>query len=238
MLAQMDLNFDLMETEDTTNSADLSHLRNILGNSLKSLDQLRPPMGLPTGLAPLDDFLLWRGFPKGELSLIQGESGSGGTSLCLHAIAKLQQQQRWAAWINSGQELLPVSLQQYGVRLDRLLVVKEPDTQQKLFLTLQEMISSCLFDLIGCHFSEFTLKNHQLVKLKNLARQHQVALLFICPVADRVVPALFSLIIDCQRDFITVRRALHRPTPFSIEGGSLHAHLMSQLSSIPRLRLC
>jgi recombination protein RecA len=142
------------------------------------------------------------------------------------------------AWVNSDHELLPSSLVQFGIELQHLLIVRKPETAQKLFSVLQEMITSSLFDLVACHLPEFFLRNHQLVKLKNLARAHQVALVFITPQAERVLPSLFSLIIDCQRDFITIRRALHRPTPFTIEGGSLHAHLMSQFSGFPRLRLC
>lgn len=233
---------DLFDQDSSSGAANpdasLSHLKHILNNSLKSLDQLRPPAGVATGLAALDDFLLWRGFPKGDLTLLQGPSGMGATSLWLHAAARLHQNQRWAAWINSDQELLPNSLTQYGVQLQHLMVVRQPETSQQLFSVLQEMISSGLFDLIGCHLPEFPLKNHQLVKLKNLARAHQVALVFITRLAERVVPSLFSLIIDCQRDFLTIRRALHRPTPLTLDGGSLHAHFMSQITNIPKLQLC
>lgn len=220
------------------NETSLDQLKTILSHSLKSLDQLRPPSGVSTGMAPLDDFLLWRGLPKGDLTLLQGPTGTGSTSLCLHAIAQLHKQSRWAAWVNSDHELLPSSLVQFGIELQHLLIVRKPETPQKLFVVLQEMITSSLFDLVACHLPEFFLRNHQLVKLKNLARTHQVALVFITPQTERVLPSLFSLIIDCQRDFLTIRRALHRPTPFTIEGGTLHAHLMSQFSGIPRLRLC
>ena len=46
-----------------------------------SAENLQPPAGVPTGVNTLDDFLLWKGVPKGDLTLFQGSPGTGATSL-------------------------------------------------------------------------------------------------------------------------------------------------------------
>jgi recombination protein RecA len=213
----------------------LEELKEKLSPQLVPLHQLKPPAGLETGVDVIDDFLLWRGFPKGDLTLLSGEPGTGATSLWLQAAVRAQAQKKWVAWINSDWELLPSSLVHKNMNLQKLLVVRKPAENSQLFWILQEMISSCLFEMIGCHLPEGGLKNHQLHKLRKLARTHQVALVFVSysPRAS-FSSSLFSLVIDCQGDFYTIKRAAHRPTPFTIPGGLVHADLMSQLTTDSR----
>lgn len=204
--------------EKTVEIVDLENLRKQMGTSLRSLEQLKPPEGLPTGVELLDNFLLWRGIPKGDLSLFLGKPGTGATSLWLHAAREVHANNKWAAWINSDWTLLPNALLARQLNLKRLLVVEKPKEASQLFWILQEMITSSLFEMIGCHLPEALLKNHQLQKLKKLARTHQVALVLVSHVKNWKMNPLFSLVIDCNRDYLTVRRALHRPTPFVVTG--------------------
>jgi hypothetical protein len=222
--------------EDVEDSAALSleELKEKLSPQLVPLHQLKPPAGLETGVDVIDDFLLWRGFPKGDLTLLSGAPGTGATSLWLQAAAKVQAQKKWVAWINSDWELLPSSLVHKHLNLQKLLVVRKPGDDSQLFWILQEMISSSLFEMVGCHLPEGSLKTHQLHKLKKLARTHQVALVFVSYASRTFSAGLFSLIIDCQGDFYTIKRAAHRPTPFTIPGGLVHADLMSQLTADSR----
>ncbi len=222
--------------EDVEDSAALSldELKEKLSPQLVPLHQLKPPAGLETGVDVIDDFLLWRGFPKGDLTLLSGAPGTGATSLWLQTAARVQAQKKWVAWVNSDWELLPSSLVHKHLNLQKLLVVRKPAENSQLFWILQEMISSSLFEMIGCHLAEDSLKNHQLHKLKKLARTHQVALVFISYSPRPVSASLFSLVIDCQGDFYTIKRAAHRPTPFTIPGGLVHADLMSQLTTDSR----
>lgn len=234
-LSEIEIPEDLSPIEEIEeDELSLPELKEQLGIKLKSLNQLRPPEGLPTGLAVFDDFLLWRGIPKGELSLLHGKPGTGATSLWIEAAKKVHQEKKWAAWVNSDWELLPSNLEQKGIDLRRLLVVKKPEESSQLFWILQELISSSLFELIGCHIPEGSLKIHQLQKLKKLARTHKVAFVIISHAKRWVQNQIFSLVIDCQRDFFTVRRALHRPTPFHISGSLVYESLMSQLTTKPR----
>jgi replicative DNA helicase len=215
----------------------LEELRDKMSQQLVSLDQLRPPAGLATGIDVIDDFLLWRGFPQGELTLLSGEPGTGATSLWVQTAVKVQEQKKWVAWINSDWELLPSALTHKKINLQKLLVVRKPNETSQLFWILQEMISSSLFEMVGCHLPEKSLKNHQLQKLKRLARTHQVALVFITHSPQWLQSDLFSLVIDCQGDYFTIKRAAHRPTPFTIPGGLIYADLMSQLTTDTRTLL-
>lgn len=197
-------------------------------------EELQPPPGLPTGVSVLDNFLLWQGLPQGELTLLQGQPGTGATSLWVNLVQNVHADNKWAAWINGGAQIFPAHLTQNKINLKKLLVVKEPAEVEKLFWLLQELISSSLFEVIGCSLKEMFLKNHQLQKLKRLCRVHKVALVFINQNPLKYINPLFSLIIHFQRDFITVQRALHRPTPFNVSGSMIHAHFMHQLKNPAR----
>jgi recombination protein RecA len=198
---------------------------------LTPVEQLRPPEGLPTGLDVFDNFLLWKGIPKGDISLFNGRPGAGATSLWINTVQKIHESKKWVAWVNSDCELMPSALLSKKIDLQRLLVVKKPETNEKMFWVIQELISSSLFELVGCHIQDTMFKNHQLQKLKKLARLHKVAFVIISHAKQWTLNPLFSLVIDCARDFFTVRRALHRPTPFSIQGSIVYAGLSHQTSS-------
>ncbi|AFY00086.1 recA protein [Bdellovibrio bacteriovorus] len=199
-----------------------------------SAEQLQPPPGLSTGVNVLDDFLLWKGVPQGDLSLLQGAPGTGATSLWIRIVQNVHSQNKWAAWINGDAQLFPAHLSNYKINLKKLLVVKEPKENEQLFWLLQELITSSLFEVIGCNLKEMFLKNHQLQKLKRLCRLHKVALVFVNQKASKFVNPLFSLMIHFQRDFITIQRALHRPTPFNLAGSMIHANFMHQFKNTAR----
>ncbi|KYG60519.1 recA protein [Bdellovibrio bacteriovorus] len=199
-----------------------------------SAEHLQPPAGLSTGLAVLDNFLLWKGVPQGDLSLLQGLPGTGATSLWIRIVQQVHAQNKWAAWINGDAQLFPTHLSHQKINLKRLLVVKEPQEKDQLFWLLQELITSSLFEVIGCNLKEIFLKNHQLQKLKRLCRLHKVALVFVNQKPVKFINPLFSLIMHFQRDFITIQRALHRPTPFNIAGSMIHANFMHQFKNTAR----
>lgn len=231
-------NTDLAPTSEGKKlNPSLEQLKQSMSSVLISPEHVQTHDGVATGLSLIDDFLLWKGLPKGDISLIKGPSGSGATSLCIKALQSLQAQNKWAAWINSDFELLPTHLSQRGINLAKLLVVKKPDSSQKLFWAIQELISSQIFDVVGCHLQEFFLRNHQIQKLKKMARAHKVALILVCTQNRIKINPLFSLIIDCSRDFFSIQRALHRPTPYFIEGSQIYADLMPQLSKTARTLL-
>lgn len=212
-------------------------LPELAGINFIKAENLQPKMGLPTGLTHVDSFLLWQGLPLGELSLFQGPPGSGSTTLWTHCISKLHEKGKWAAWINHDCDLYPPFLKHLNVNLEKLLVVKTPSSDTQLFWILQELISSELFETIGCPLSSFTLKRHQLHKLKRLCKTYQVALVFINSKPLHHIDPLFALCIDFNKSGLIIQRALHRPTPHSIKGNLVHASLMPQLKDPSRTLL-
>lgn len=199
-----------------------------------SAESLQPPPGLATGIAILDNFLLWQGIPQGDISLFQGLPGTGATSVWIRLVQNIHAQNKWAAWINGDAQLFPAHLAHHKLNLKKLLVVKEPQDSEQLFWLLQEMITSSLFEVIGCNLKDLVLKNHQIQKIKRLCRQHKVALIFLSKKVSRFNNPLFSLMIHFQRDFVTIQRALHRPTPFKIAGSMIHANFMHQFKDTTR----
>lgn len=197
-------------------------------------EHVAPPAGSPTGIAMVDDFLLWRGLPKGDISLFQGAPGTGPTSLWISSMAKAHQKGAWTAWINGDSTLLPAHLQHRQINLEKLLVVEKPESHEKLVWILQELISSSLFEVIGCELEKLHLKNHQIQKLKKLCRLHRVSLVFVAHCNEKFINPLFSLVMNFKRDFVTIKRALHRPTPFSFPGSLIHESALPQLAHTNR----
>lgn len=209
----------------------LEELKNQYAHHFVSHDQLRPPEGISTGIDIFDRYLLSQGIPKGEVSLLYGYPGTGASSLWLSATARLHQNGKWVAWVNSGCELFPGTLLKKKIQLDKLLVVKKPKENSQLFWILQELISSRLFEMVGCNIEEDLLKSHQLEKLKRIAREYGVALVFISHFPKTKMSSVYGLVIETQKDFFIIKKASHRPTPFYIPGGFVHADLMSQLTA-------
>ncbi len=209
----------------------------LAGITFIKAEHLQPKLGLKTGLEKIDSFLLWQGLPLGELSLFQGLPGCGSTSLWTQCLSQVHKNNKWAAWINNDCDLFPAHLQHLQVDLKKLLVVKNPSSDNQLFWLLQELISSELFELIGCTLNSLSLKKHQLQKLKRLCKTYQVSLVFINQKPINQVDPLFALCIDFNKDGLIIQRALHRPTPFSIKGNLVHASLMPQLKDPSRALL-
>jgi hypothetical protein len=199
----------------------LEILKSSLFHELVEDDQLKTPKGLKTGISLLDQFLLWQGLPLGEVTLLHGAPGTGATSLWAETCKFVQQDGGWAAWVNSTTQLQPQFLRKRQIDLNHLLVVDKPADNSQLFWILQELISSQLFAIVGCHWPKDAIKVHQLQKLKKLARQYQVALVFVSELELKPLHANLSLVIRCERDFFTVERAQHRLTPFTTSNQSL-----------------
>jgi RecA/RadA recombinase len=184
--------------------------------------------GCPTGVAALDSFLLWNGFPKGALTLLSGEMGMGATRLWLQAAARLTQAGKWAAWLNGKEsQLNGAALGKF--KLEKLFWVSSPvDLQQRLWAT-QELASLCLFDLIGCDLDGDFLKSGQILKLKKIALRYQVAVVLFSR-AQKSHP-FFALAMEFENNKMAVTRALHRPTPYLMERRDLYADTLPLLTA-------
>ena len=212
----MDLQSNLHNSQNQiTKTSQISNLPMDLQVQKNRGDLTLGQPGISTGVNQIDDYLFWQGIPQGELSLLHGLPGTGATSLWIRMLQKVSGSGRMAAWINSESQLMPAYLQQVNVKLDKVLVVREPKNHSQTFAILQELITSSLFETVGCHLKEFFFKNHQLERLKQLARQYQVALVFIAQKPLDLINPLLSLIIEFKKEFITIKRALHRHAPYS-----------------------
>lgn len=217
-------------------SQDLDELKSELGSSLIPADHIRCPEGCPTGFTPLDRFLLWRGFPKGALSLLRGPGGLGATHLWIQAARAVTQNRRWAAWIDHPQtQINPWRLRHQNVALDRLLYVGPPKDFRQTLWALQELCSLNLFDLIGCSLCDGRLSSSQILKMKRLALRYQVAMVFFSP--TQKTHSAFSLVLNFQKETVSVERALHRPTPHILERRNFYADTVPLLAT-GRSALC
>lgn len=212
-------------------------LVNELGNQLVTFDRVSPSPGLSSGWPKLDRFLLWHGFPKSALSLMVSEGG-GATSLWMRTAALVTQKGQWAAWMNNDETTLtPWGLKHRGVDLSKLLVVSAAADRKQTLWALQELMSLCLFETIGCDLGRESWREHEILKLKKLAMRYSTALVFITR-SNRVYrSSQYSLILHFGRDHVSVDRALHRPTPHTIERKDLYADTLPQLAA-GRRALC
>src|SRR5687768_15277352 len=106
----------------------LSPIKTALEDLLKTrrLQAEAPPLrgeerrlgGVPTGIDPVDDFL-YGGFPRGQLSEVQGAPSSGRTALALALAAHATRAGHLVAWVDPGDRLDPASAAEAGADLPR-----------------------------------------------------------------------------------------------------------------------
>lgn len=219
---------------DVLSSEQIKELKQVFAAHLREPESLRRPEGIPTGIAVLDQFLFWQGLPKGALSLFSGPLGTGSTSLWMETAAKVIGEGKWAAWVDGEVPLSPLALHNKGVALERFVAIGLPEEStesvgkrdpNRLFWLLQELMSSSLFELIGCDLGSTRLKEHQLRKLQAQARDAKVALVFLSqrPLYRGAAAAVFALILKFEKRRLLIERAHHRPTPFSFPRSMTYA---------------
>jgi len=156
----------------------------------------------------------------------------GATTLWERCAGRITQGGQWAAWINGpGADLTPWSLCKNGVDLSKLVVVSQPvDVKQGLWV-LQELMSLCLFELVGFDLGDQHLREHQILKIKKLALRYQTGVVLLTSSPRVLVSSFYSLILHFSKDQLTVTRALHRPTPFALERRDLYADTLPLLTA-------
>lgn len=214
----------------TLNIDRISELRRELGPKLISSDRVAPPPGVASGWPNLDRFLLWHGFPKSSVSLMISGSG-GATTLWMKSAAQITSKGQWAAWINEPDTALtPWSLRHRGVDLSKFLYIESPKDERQLLWALQEIMSLGLVEMVGCDLGTWTLREHQVLKLKKLALQSATALVFMTRQPPRRMSSFYSLVLSFHSEQVVVHRALHRPTPHTLERRDLYADTLPQLA--------
>lgn len=215
----------------TLSALKLNELKRELGPKLIAPERVEPPPGVASGWPQLDRFLLWKGFPKGALTLMVSEGG-GATTLWNRSAAAVTKNGQWCAWVNEpAAELTPWSLRREGVDLSKLLYVSPPTDERQLLWVLQELVSLSLFEMIGCDLGHWDLKEHQILKLKRMALRYQTAIVFIARAPPRRLSSFYSLILHFQKAQVCVARALHRLTPHRLERKDLYADTLPLLAT-------
>jgi recombination protein RecA len=87
---------------------------------------------VPTGSLGLDIALGVGGIPRGLITEIYGNEGSGKTTLAYHMIAEAQKAGGTAAYIDAEQRMDPTYAQALGVDLDALLISQPQTGEQAL----------------------------------------------------------------------------------------------------------
>jgi recombination protein RecA len=87
---------------------------------------------IPTGSLSLDIALGVGGVPRGLITEIYGNEGSGKTTLAYHLIAEAQHAGGTAAYIDAEQRMDPSYAQAVGVNLDSLLISQPQTGEQAL----------------------------------------------------------------------------------------------------------
>lgn len=148
------------ETKDTSESAARKQAVSIAmeqiekqfgkGSIMKMGDSLKNMATIPvisSGSLSLNLALGVGGFPKGRIIEIYGPEASGKTTLCLHAIADVQQAGGVAAFVDVEHALDPIRARKIGVNLDDLLI-SQPDYGEQALEIAETLIRSGGVDIV------------------------------------------------------------------------------------------
>lgn len=93
------------------------------------------------------DIVLGRGYPKGRIIEIYGPESSGKTTLTLHAIAEIQKQGGFAAFIDAEHAFDKFYAECLGVDMDALIFA-QPDNGEQALEIVDTLIKSGEIDLV------------------------------------------------------------------------------------------
>ena len=100
-----------------------------------------------TGSVTLDLALGIGGLPKGRIIEIYGPESSGKTTLALHAVASMQKDGGYAAYIDVEHAFSPRYARAVGVDIDNLLI-SQPDTGEQALDICESLVRSGGIDLV------------------------------------------------------------------------------------------
>lgn len=102
---------------------------------------------IPTGAVELDIALGIGGIPRGRVTEIFGQEGSGKTTLAYHIIAEAQKLGGVAVYIDTEHALDPEYAKSVGIDLERLLL-SQPDTGEQALEIADTMVRSGAVDVV------------------------------------------------------------------------------------------
>lgn len=108
---------------------------------------LQPVESISSGSIKLDKALGIGGYPRGRIIEIYGPESSGKTTFTLHAIAEVQKQGGYAAFIDAEHALDPTYAKALGVDVDNL-ILSQPDTGEQALEIAEALIRSGAIDIV------------------------------------------------------------------------------------------
>lgn len=150
----------------------------------------RPPE--PTGWAELDQ-ALGGGLPRGGLTVVAGEEGGGRTTLVARILAHRAREHRPVAWVDGSADLYPPALQQQGVPLERMLLVRA--APQEALSAYEQVLASGLFAAVAASGLDGALTPPRMRRVQSAVEGTEgMALWVLQPVAaSRVTGAALQL---------------------------------------------
>lgn len=106
-----------------------------------------PRGAIPTGFAALDSVLGSGGLPRGSLVELFGPPACGKTTLAIQMVARLQERDFSAAWIDADHTFDPAYAAAEGVAIERLPVL-EPGSAEEAFEIARRLSASDSLDLL------------------------------------------------------------------------------------------
>ncbi len=100
-----------------------------------------------SGSILLDKALGIGGYPKGRIIEVYGPESSGKTTFALHAIAEVQKQGGYAAFIDAEHALDPTYAKALGVDIENL-ILSQPDTGEQALEITEALIRSGAIDIV------------------------------------------------------------------------------------------
>ena len=103
---------------------------------------------LPTTIPALDEALVIGGLPRGRISEIIGVPTSGMATIALQIIASAQKQARTAIYIDPDHTFDPAYAAQWGLELNRMVLVRPYNTEQALAILRDFILSGGISILV------------------------------------------------------------------------------------------
>ena len=110
-------------------------------------DHIQKLESISSGSIKLDKALGIGGYPKGRIIEVYGPESSGKTTFTLHAIAEVQKQGGYAAFIDAEHALDPAYAKALGVDVDNL-ILSQPDTGEQALEIAEALIRSGAIDMV------------------------------------------------------------------------------------------
>jgi hypothetical protein len=132
--------------------------------------------GRSTGMPGIDR-LLDGGLPKGAISVLTGPSGAGRTTIAARILAEETRSLRPVAWVDAKGTLYPPALEQAGVDLSRLLMVR--GVRERGLFAVEQILESGAFGVVITTGLESCLSQAGLRRVQSASEGSGASTIFI-----------------------------------------------------------